>query len=167
MKKKIIILVLCLLIIPAIIYSIVVGTNSKFHKSPMYTVNHIVWFTQLRISDSLTNSIEKKQFDFDTISPLLTLYGSESEDMSIMLGDKKIPPFSNGYSTNDYLVAHNWNKENFVPNEQQWDLLTNLRDSYKQLSLLQSQLVTDKGQMVPEVLSKIMELDQKIKQLVK
>lgn len=167
MKKKIIILVVILLIVPAAIYSIITNTNSELHKSPAYTINHIVWFTQLRISDSLTNSIEKKQFDFDTISPFLTLYGVESQDMSIMLGDKKLPPFSNGYNTNDYFVENQWNSENFIPNEQQLDLLVSLRDDYKQLSLLQSQLVNDKGELDSSILSKIMDLDQKIIQLVK
>ncbi|PYY25961.1 hypothetical protein [Paenibacillus illinoisensis] len=164
MKRKIIYILGLLIIICGVVY--VVQENIKEKQSDnsqtLYLLNGVIWQTQLRISDTLTYAVENNKLDIEFIRSLLTLYGYESDALYVAL-DNKYQHLLNGPNTSDYI--YETFKESKLSTEQM-DLLKKLSTLYKDLSLQQSQLISEDGVFNDKIWGNILSIDNEINTLV-
>ncbi|MEO2203150.1 hypothetical protein ABGV42_05340 [Paenibacillus pabuli] len=164
MKRKIIYILGLLIIICGVVYVVQEKFQEKQNDNPhnLYLLNGVIWQTQLRISDTLTYGVENNKVEIEFIRSLLTLYGYESDALHVAL-DNKYQHLLNGPNTSDY--TYETFKENKL-STQQMDLLKKLSTLYKDLSLQQSQLISEDGVFNDKIWGNILSIDNEINTLV-
>lgn len=166
MNRKILFSLLILIfLVPVYLMLLNHFKEQHYKESPTVVMNKFIWLTTTRIEDTLEISIKETNYDHEQLGQLLTLYGAASEQFSAMLGEDEFPRMLNGYLTNEYLQNKLKGKKDL--SETDWETLKKLAALYKELDLIQSQLVDDSGKINKSIKSKIIEIDQKIIMLLK
>ena len=164
MKRKIIYILSILIVICGLAYVVQEKFQDKQNDIPhtLYLLNGVIWQTQLRISDTLTYAVENNKLETEFVRSLLTLKGYESDALYVAL-ERKYQHLLNGPNTSDYIY------ETFKENElsrQQMDLLKKLSTLYKDLSLQQSQLISEDGVINDKIWGNILSIENEVNTLV-
>ncbi|MEW4428203.1 hypothetical protein AB1I68_12120 [Paenibacillus pabuli] len=164
MKRKIIYILSILIVICGLAYVVQEKFQDKQNDIPhtLYLLNGVIWQTQLRISDTLTYAVENNKLETEFVRSLLTLNGYESDALYVAL-ERKYQHLLNGPNTSDYIY------ETFKENElsrQQMDLLKKLSTLYKDLSLQQSQLISEDGVFNDKIWGNILSIENEVNTLV-
>ncbi|MBM6384914.1 MAG: hypothetical protein JSY10_13100 [Paenibacillus sp.] len=164
MKRKIIYILSILIVICSLAYVVQEKFQDKQNDIPhtLYLLNGVIWQTQLRISDTLTYAVENNKLETEFVRSLLTLNGYESDALYVAL-ERKYQHLLNGPNTSDYIY------ETFKENElsrQQMDLLKKLSTLYKDLSLQQSQLISEDGVINDKIWGNILSIENEVNTLV-
>lgn len=162
MKKKIIISILILFLLPTLIFSIYNFVKKPQYKvNPEIVINRTVWLTETRIYDVLRKSVEEKKLDINELNSLLTLCGNINDNFNGMVGNEIYPRFSNAYIVNDFFL----NKNQSHITEEDWGKVEKLTDYYKKIVYEQSILFDNNGTINREALSNLMDLEATIGKL--
>ncbi|MGD0031229.1 hypothetical protein SLT67_07700 [Paenibacillus illinoisensis] len=164
MKRKIIYILSILIVICGLAYVVQEKFQDKQNDIPhtLYLLNGVIWQTQLRISDTLTYAVENNKLETEFVRSLLTLNGYESDALYVAL-ERKYQHLLNGPNTSDYIY------ETFKENElsrQQMDLLKKLSTLYKDLSLQQSQLISEDGVINDKIWGNILSIENEVNTLI-